>query len=691
MLRSFLTSAAGVALIALICLYAPAASAAPPNAEAFARLPAIDSVAISPDGKHIAAVTSPDGVTTFISIWATDDMSRPPFVIPPSNYKQFRFFSVRFVKNDRIAVRFRQLLDLSDAVDLSSNLRRSHLFRTLLMGIDAKAPPPFRMLETHDPRTEGFYKEIDALNDPPIINLLPRDPRRILVRDTRVNSRGDIVKVDVYTGASERVYHGSDKYEYETDFNGDPRARVYLFSDAKGVFEALELKDPKTQEWAEHFRWYAKTRNVVSLASFTEDPNIVYLLTANGGDKDAVYGYDIAQRKLLDPAFQHKLFEATGVVQSHALSDYGHILGFDYAGDARRIYWTDDKLDSIQQALSKALGAETVSVDWTDPGTGEKARIETGGGFSVDIMGYSNDLDQMIVVKSGPKQPPEYYLLSGGNRLVLLGKSRPQIDPTTLGDTRMVEFAARDGLLIPAFLTSPPKSVYGPGPYPAIVLPHGGPWGRDYMDWDFSGWTQYFAARGYAVIEPQFRGSEGWGQKLWRAGDAEWGQKMQDDDVDAAKWMIAQGIAAPNRIALHGYSYGGYTGFTAGIKPEGVFQCAIAGAGVAEINDFRGETNQTQFEREFQRPTVAGFDPMAHAAEVSVPMLIYHGDRDHTVDISQSRRFVAKLQAAGGKHYKFVEIPDMGHQFVLWTPQDHKLILETIDNFLRTDCKPGGL
>src|SRR5262249_16760101 len=154
------------------------------------------------------------------------------------------------------------------------------------------------------------------------------------------------------------------------------------------------------------------------------------------------------------------------------------------------------------------------------------------------------------------------------------------------------------------------------------------PWGRDELDWDFSGWTQYFAARGYAVIQPQFRGSEGWGQKLWRAGDAEWGQKMQDDDVDAAKWMIAQGIAPPNGIPLPGYSYGGYTGFVAGIKPEGVFQCSIAGAGVAEIDDFRGETNQSQFEREFQRPTIAGFDPMAHAAEVSVPMLIYHGTRD---------------------------------------------------------------
>jgi dipeptidyl aminopeptidase/acylaminoacyl peptidase len=685
MVKSLLTSAAAAALIALGGLSATAASAAPPTAEAFSRLPTIDSVAISPDGKHIAAITSPDGEKTFVSIWATDDMSKPPFAIAPINLQQFRYFGVRFVKDDRIAVSFRQLLDGG------GKSLRGHLFKTLLMGIDAKAPPPTTLLPADGPGVSEDVKYYDQLNNPTIINLLPRDPRHILVGDTRYDSRGDIVKVDVYTGETGRVLRGSDKYDYLTDFDGEPRARVYLFSDAKGVFEALELKDPKTQAWAEHFRWYAKTRNVVTLASFTEDPNVVYILTTNGGDKPAVYGYDIAQKKLLDPAFQHKLFEAAGVVQSHALADYGRIQGFEYDGDARRTYWTDDRLASIQEGLSKALGAQTVPIDWTDPATGETAHIETGGGFSVDIRGYSNDLSRIIVVKSGPKQPPEYYLLSNGNKLVLLGKSRPGIDPSTLGDTRMVEFPARDGLLIPAFLTTPPKSVYGSGPYPAIVTPHGGPWGRDYMDWDFSGWTQYFAARGYAVIEPQFRGSTGWGQKLWRAGDAEWGQKMQDDDVDAAKWMISQGIAAQGRVALHGYSYGGYTGFVAGIKPEGVFQCAIAGAGVAEINDFRGETDQSQFEREFQRPTIAGFDPMAHAAEVSVPMLIYHGDRDRTVDISQSRRFVAKLQAAGGKHYKYVEIPDMGHQGVLWTPADQKLILETIDNFLKTDCKPGGL
>ena len=103
------------------------------------------------------------------------------------------------------------------------------------------------------------------------------------------------------------------------------------------------------------------------------------------------------------------------------------------------------------------------------------------------------------------------------------------------------------------------------------------------MDWDLAGWVQYFASRGYAVIEPQFRGSTGWGQKLWRAGDREWGQKMQDDLDDAVKWLIAQHVADPKRVAIFGYSYGGYAALAASIRPNGLYQCAISGAGAGDL------------------------------------------------------------------------------------------------------------
>jgi dipeptidyl aminopeptidase/acylaminoacyl peptidase len=210
------------------------------------------------------------------------------------------------------------------------------------------------------------------------------------------------------------------------------------------------------------------------------------------------------------------------------------------------------------------------------------------------------------------------------------------------------------------------------------------------MGWDGSGWVQYFAARGYAVLQPQFRGSEGWGQKLWRAGDAEWGQKMQDDLDDGAKWLIARKIAAPDRIAVHGYSYGGYAAYAAAVRPNGLYQCSIAGAGVAELGNFQRETYEERFIREFQNPTIKGLNPMSKVSDISIPLFIYHGDRDHTVQLKESIEMVGKLKGAD-KTYQYVEIPDMGHQFVTWGPHDGAKVLTTVEGWLKKDCGPGGL
>lgn len=659
------------------------AAPALPSAMDFARLPAIDSVDLSPDGKHIAAVTSPDGVTATISVWDTEHLDRPPVVIPPAKAKEFRFFNVRFVKNDRLAVTFRQLLDIPGG----GKFARTHNFKTILMGWAPGAPPPADIVPVaHNPGSDDYF---DGLQSASILDILPRDPRRILAIDPRSKTAGDIIRVDVYTGAVERVLHSSDKYQYDVDLNGEVRSRQMVDYDSGKLYVKQEWKDLKTGEWSELFRYYAKDREPMSIAGFTEDPNIVLVLTNKGTDKAAVYEYDITQKKLLSPAFAHKMFDAVAVVQSHAASDYGAVLGFAYAGDTNRIYWVDDRLGGMESQVRQALGVKLKSIDWIDAATGTKAKIQTMGDVDARLIDYSDDRSRVLIEKSGPKVPPEYYLFDG-QKLRLIGRSRPTLNTSALGETRMIEYAARDGLMIPAFLTTPNPDIYGKGPYPAIVLPHGGPWARDELGWDFSGWTQYFAARGYVVLQPQFRGSDGWGQKLWRAGDKEWGQKMQDDNDDAAKWMIAQGIAAPDRIALHGYSYGGYAAFAAAVRPNGLYQCAIAGAGVAELKSFQGETYQSRFIREYQRPTIEGMDPLSHVSQVSIPMLIYHGDRDHTVEISESRRFAAGLKSAG-KPFKFVELPDMGHQYVLWRPDNHVQILQMIEQYLKTDCGPGGL
>ena len=646
---------------------AQAPASAPPSAADFDRESAIRNVSLSPDGKHMAALVSPDGVNTYVSIWQTDAMDKPPVNLGCGD--RSKCMGVGFVKNDRIQVSVRQTI--------TSGSLKTHLFRFFTTDLQGKV---WRNALGSTDQTSG--------PNAGVVSTLPRDPRNILIQSYE---DANFYLLDLYSGGRRKVATGSDKFGGEqVDLKGEIRARQSVDFENGKVYIAQWIRNPANDQWEEHFRWFAADREPKEIVGFSEDPNIIYVRTNAGRDKAAIFEYDIAAKKFLDPIFEIKLFDAADVIQSSAAANYGSILGFAYDGENGRTYWVDERLKSIAKGLRQALGITTVPVNWTDIATGEKARFSTADGADVDITDWSDDLKYVIAVKSGPRQPPEYYLLTDGTKLTKLGSQRPWLNTAALGDTRLIQYPARDGLMIPGFLTTPRKELYGAGPYPTIILPHGGPWARDNMGWDGSGWVQYFAARGYAVLQPQYRGSEGWGQKLWRAGDGEWGQKMQDDKDDGVKWLIAQGIAAPDRVAMHGYSYGGYAAMAASVRPNGLYQCAIAGAGVASLDRFRELINQNRVGREFQRPTILGLSPADHGPEVSIPVFLYHGDRDVTVPIGESERFVAALKAAG-KPYKYLAIPDMGHQYNRWESGQTAQVLNAVEAYLRTDCGPGGL
>ena len=667
-----------VLAVATCALFAPLALAAPalPAIKDFTRAPAISQVSVSPDGKHIVALVSPDGVSEIISVWTTDKLTAAPFNIGAT---RTRFLGVGFLKNDRLIVATVQPID-QDGI-------HGHLIKQYVTDLKGTSFDP--LLTTHGVDNSGMSRTYGEFADAAIISTLPLDPKNVLVEDQRIGGNGDIYMVDAYTLVASKVMNGADRFgAYQVDLKGRIRARVEQNYDNGKVYIAQDIRDPDTGVWSEHFRSYAKDRAITSILAFTTDPNVV-LISAIKGDKTGVYEYDIKQRKVLEPAFEHKLFNATGVVTSTLPADYGRILGFDYAAESNRTYWLDDHWAAASKALAQALGGTSATIDWTDPGTGLQAPIAIQP-VAVSIVSRSDDGRFVIVEKAGPKQPPQYFLLTDGKTLTALGKSRPWIDASVIGDTQLIEYPARDGLLIPAFLTTPPKDVFGPGPYPTLIEPHGGPWARDEMDWDVTGWVQYFASHGYAVLQPQFRGSDGWGQKLWRAGDNEWGQKMADDNDDGAKYLISQHIADPKRVAMFGYSYGGYAALAASIRPNGLYQCAISGAGAGDLDAIAYETGDNRFQKEFQHPTIGGLDPLAHATEAKIPVMLFHGDRDQTVDVKESRQFVAKLRAAG-KPVQYVEIKDMGHQLIYWTPTMAEQGLTAVDAYLKTGCKAGGL
>lgn len=677
----FRKSLAGAALAVFVGMGAALAGAGSaiaqnvPEAMHFARRPAISSVDLSPDGRHLVAVTSADGQRTIVSIWRTDNFEAGPFNV--GSDPRSEVISAQFIKNDRIFVTTQQLVDRNP---FSQAFGRTYAYRTQLL--DLRGNPVTTSL-----RFDGLNAEQQAfVGIGQLVSSLPRDPQSVMVRNP-VN--GDLYRLNLYNGRAERTERGSTRFSgVQVDFNGEVRARQEFNFDGGAAYIGQFLRHPDTGQFDEHFRNYARDRQTFEVAGFTTDPNIIFIRSSQDRDRTAIYEYSIRDRQLGEVAFAHPLFDAGSVIISTAEADFGEVLGFGYQGERNRVFWVDAALDDAHELLRETLRVPTVPVNWVDIATGERARFSVGDGVDVSISDWSQDRTRFVIRRSGLNVPPEFYVLIDGN-LRLLGRAYPELANATLGQGELIQYEARDGLMIPAFLTRPDPAVYGPGPYPTIIVPHGGPWARDDSDWDTTGWNQYFAARGYAVLQPQFRGSLGWGQRLWRAGDREWGRAMQDDVDDGARYLISQGVAAQGRIAVHGYSYGGYSAMMAAVRPNNLYRCAAAGAGPATLADFKRATFNSRYLREFQHPTAEGEDPLVRVNEVSIPLYLYTGDRDTRVLPAESRRMEAAMRAAG-KPVRLEILPDMEHSLNTWTPANFAAILTTVEDFFQNQCGPGG-
>ena len=647
---------------------APQAGAPPiPTAQDFARRPAVSHVAISPDGKHMAAILSPDGEANFVQVWATDAPGDHPWRmgIPP-NDPGARFTSVAFVKNDRIAVTYRDFEFRSNPV--SDDQYSQPSFTIFVTPSDTKPNPTY-------PYAGYESDEIDG----PIVNRLPHDPRDVVML------WGDYpVLVDVQTGRAFTEAFVASSWGAEVDPFAAGRVRCGLGGGgANKIARVCQARTAMGQPWKSLLAWQAAYREPVVYVGGTESPN-VFLLRAHAADGRAlIVPFDITTQKALPVVFAPPFFDADRPVMSNRAQDPGRVVGYTVDADEHRVHWTDPAFATAEQKARASLKVHVAALDWTDPETGATTSIDMVDDFDVRIVDYSDDFSRVVIEKVGPRQPPEYYLLTG-DTLALIGKSHPGIDPSALGHSRLTEFTARDGLVIPVIVTTPAEATWGKGPYPAIVVPHDGPWSRDHLEWDSTGRVQYFAAHGYLVLQPQFRGSTGFGAKLWRAGDREWGLKIQDDIDDSAKWAAAQGLADPTRVAIHGYSFGGYQAFVAATRSNGVFRCAISGEGFDVVHSV-STWDAGSFDYYNREVFVGGVSPIDHIDSVAIPVMAYHGAADHRVSVSDSRRFTNRLKEAH-RPYQYIEFPQMGHRIQRWTPADKVDVLNATDSFLKTDC-----
>lgn len=385
--------------------------------------------------------------------------------------------------------------------------------------------------------------------------------------------------------------------------------------------------------------------------------------------KDVVYGFDDHDGRQalyslsLDGNAQRTLLLSRPDVDIDELvriGRNGRVVGASYATEKRTIDYFDPQLKALSAALEKALPGH--------PG--------------VYFVDSSADGGKLLLFTATDTDPGKFYLFDKAtHQLGEVLPVRPELQGVAMGTMKPITYTAADGTKIPAYLTLPPGST-GKN-LPAIVMPHCGPSARD--EWGFDWLVQYFATRGYAVIQPNYRGSAGYGADFYlHNGFRSWRTAIGDVN-DAGRWLVAQGIAAPSKLAIFGWSYGGYAALQTSVLDPALFKAIVAVAPVTDLqhlgDESRHYTNHKLVMQEIgDGPHVIEGSPARNAAKITAPVLMFHGDQDQNVNVEESRFMAGKLRDAG-KQVDLVIFPGLDHQ--LPSAEARTRVLSQSDAFLR--------
>jgi acetyl esterase/lipase len=332
-------------------------------------------------------------------------------------------------------------------------------------------------------------------------------------------------------------------------------------------------------------------------------------------------------------------------------------------------------LDPVSQLwIGTFERGDTLTPTFFDPQTEARAQamMKAFPGLSVRLESFTPGLARMIVETSGAGDSGTFWLVDiATGKASIVGQEYPDVTDAYVGPIEMVDWKAADGLDLHGVLNLPPgreaKNL------PVIVMPHGGPEARDYPE--FWWWSQLFASRGYAVFQPNFRGSSGYGRAFRDAGFGQWGRKMQTDVSDGLADLVAKGIVDPKRACIVGWSYGGYAAEAGITLQHGLYRCAVSMAGVSDLagmfDDARARAGYQIGDAERYWKKFFGVDsisagalkaisPAKLADDADAPILLIHGKDDSVVPISQSQEMERALKAAG-KPVEFVTLPNADH------------------------------
>ena len=369
------------------------------------------------------------------------------------------------------------------------------------------------------------------------------------------------------------------------------------------------------------------------------DLNALYALKKKNG-RLALYIIMLDGTRAERLVAEHPRVDIDGVER---FGDGQRIVGYTYAEEHSRTVYFDPEFKALAASLSKAIPNLPL----------------------INFIDSSSDGRKLLILAASDRDPGRYYLFDRDKKtLNELMLKRPELEGRTLAEVKPVTVAAADGTAIPAYLTLPPGKE--PKGLPAVVLPHGGPSLRDY--WEFDWLAQFLAARGYAVLQPNYRGSAGYGD-AWLKDNGFKSWRTSIGDISAsARWLASQGIADPGKLAIVGWSYGGYASLQSAATEPSLYKAVVAIAPVTDLSLLKEEARDYTSERivaEFvgSGPHVAEGSPLRNASSIAAPVLLVHGDLDTNVRISHSRKMHEALRSSG-KSSEFLEFKGLDHGLV---------------------------
>lgn len=607
-----------VALAIAIASPAVAQSPAPRiTTEAFAQPPFLSAPSLSPDGKSLMARMSIDGATV-LGVVELDGKGLEVIPVPDEN--DLRSYS--WAGNRRIVMAMGARMDWFGEGE-------TYVTRAFVYDLDTQ-------------KARSIGPKVQGRRGDDILWIDPAGGSLLMATQADRHSYPSIFRVDLSSGAAKLEQGPRDNvWDWYADSTGTvrygigSRAKTWFSFYRKAGGGGFDASPPADYD-------AARTVEQLKLLPGSDQG---YALSPRDGGRYALYRYDFVTRTLGEKLFDSATNDLSGTVSDRRTSN---LIGVHYTTDRDRIEWIDPAMKALQARLDTTFRGKVVT-----------------------IGSMSSDRARMVIHVGSATDPGAFYLFQPATGAVArLGKVADKVDPAGLSETRYVSYKARDGLDIPAYLTLPiGREAKG---LPLIIMPHGGPYGvRDKLGYDSE--VQFLANRGYAVLQPNYRGSEGYGEAFFKKGEGQWGRAMQDDLDDGMDWLVKSGTVDAKRVCLVGGSYGGYAALWGATRNPERYRCAVSFAGVSDLKqqldyqaDFLTGTrwrkdwqNRVRGEKDFD---LAQVSPISSATSLKVPVMLAHGDADAIVPVKQTTLYARALAAAGKPHETYI-YPGEGHGF----------------------------